>query len=516
MQETIDDFRDRLNRLTEVGIAISAELNLDVLLEKIVHHARELTRADAGTLYLLQDGALHFKIVQNATLGVYEGGTDRYINLPPVALDKANVSAYVALTRTTVNVPDVYASEQFDFTGPRKYDARTGYRSKSMLVTPMVGHAGELIGVLQLMNATDPATGEIGAFPDGMVDLTRALASQAAVAIANASLVEETKALFESLIRVLAVAIDAKSRYTGNHVQRVAEFTMWIARAINDTKEGRFAGFTFTADELEELRLAGWLHDVGKVTTPVWVMDKSTKLETIIDRIEMVKLRYELFRRMAELKAAQAKLAFAGTAAGPAAAAIDQELAADLKRMDEEIKFIADCNKPGEFMDDGKLKRLEEVAKRLCACGEVSQPAITSNEKYNLSIRKGSLTSEELGLMRDHVVWSKRMLDEVPFKRSLQNVPLYAGQHHEKLDGSGYPNGLKGDQIPIQSRIVAIADFYEALSAKDRPYKPAMPVEKIFAILKSAADKGEIDKDILDLITRDKVHEKFEAAYDAV
>ena len=245
----------------EIGIAISAELNLDVLLETIVHHARELTRADASTLYMLQNDMLHFKIVQNSSMGVFEGGTGKYINLPPVPLEKSNVSAYAAITRKTVNIADVYESEEFDFTGPRKYDAKTGYRTKSMLVVPMEDHEGGLIGVLQLINALHPETGKVIAFPDGIVDIVRALASQAAVAILNANLVQETKDLFESLIRVLAVAVDAKSPYTGNHVQRVAEFTMWLARAVNDAEEGPLADVRFTDDQLlqhpSQSRLAG-------------------------------------------------------------------------------------------------------------------------------------------------------------------------------------------------------------------------------------------------------------------
>jgi HD-GYP domain-containing protein (c-di-GMP phosphodiesterase class II) len=518
MKNSIDHIKTQISRLIEIGIALSAELNLNALLEKIVYYARELTHADGGTLYLFQDNKLHFKILQNETLGIFKGGkTGEDINLPPVPLQESNVSAYAALTRSIVNIDDVYESKEFDFTGPREYDAKTGYRSRSMLVVPMEDHEGELIGVLQLMNAIDPQSRVVTRFSNAVVDITRAFASQAAVAISNAHLIQETKALFESLVQVLAVAVDAKSPYTGNHIQRVAELTVWLARAINDAKSGPFADVHFSEEEMEEIRLSGWLHDVGKVTTPVWVMDKATKLESLFDRIELIKTRFDLIKATLKAEALQRKIHLLQKQRSPNDfPQIEHELELRLRELDDEKEFLAQCNQPGEFMDEDRLNRLECIAKKRFTHDGIERPYLTEDELDSLSVRKGSLTRKEIDTMRDHVRWTKRMLEEVPFRRHLKNVPLFAGQHHEKMNGSGYPSGLKAKDLPLQSRLLAISDFYEALSAKDRPYKKKkMSTNQILTILRSAADRGEIDKDILELMIKEKVYEKFEESYDA-
>jgi len=507
---------NQLNRLIDIGIALSAELDLDRLLEKIVQYTRELTHADAGTLYLLIQGKLHFKIIQNDSLGISKGGTGSYINLPPVELDKTNVSAYTAITGETVNIDDVYESEDFDFTGPRKYDATTGYRSRSMLVVPMKNHKGECIGVLQLLNATDPSSGTIIPFPPEIVDCVRALTSQAAVSITNATLIKETKDLFESLIKVLAVSVDAKSHYTGNHVQRVAELNVWLARAVNETGTGPLKDIHFSEKEMEEIRLAGWLHDVGKIVTPVWVMDKSVKLESIVDRIGLLKLRFELIKSLSAIHAYRKKTEIleSGGDTDKECRRIDADLEHELQESDDMFRFIEECNQPNQFMEDEKIEKLSKIAERTYTLNGEEHPYLTQDELHNLQTRKGSLTREQMDIMRDHVVWTGKMLNEIPFKGPLKHVPLFAAQHHEKINGTGYPGGISDSDIPIQSRILAISDFYEALSAKDRPYKKPMPEEKIISILTSAAEHGEIDKDILDTMIEQKIHTRFEQEYE--
>ncbi|TLM98379.1 GAF domain-containing protein, partial [bacterium] len=285
----------RTQKLLEIGIALSAETDLKKLLEKIISYARELTGADAGTLYAVSGENLEFKIIQNDTLGISLGGPgSEPITLAPVPITKSSVSGYVAVTGQMVNIADVYESSEFDFTGPRRYDEKTGYRSKSMLVVPMRDHQGEIIGVLQLLNAKDEATGETIAFPREVEPIASAFASQAAVSLNNAKLISEVRDLFESLIRVMATAVDAKSPYTGNHVHRVAKLNTMLAQAICDSREEPFRDMCFTADEMEEIRLAGWLHDVGKLTTPTYVMDKATKLQGVNDRVELLRLKFEL------------------------------------------------------------------------------------------------------------------------------------------------------------------------------------------------------------------------------
>ena len=511
------DARRQISQLTEIGIALSAELNLDALLEKTLHHARELTRADAGTLYLLLGGQLHFKILHNESLKVFKGGTTGVaVDLEPVKLDMANVSAYAAIQGKTIHIEDVYRSAEFDFSGPRKYDKMTGYRSRSMLVVPMKNHHGDVIGVLQLINATEPETGAVGAFSDEAVNLAEALASQAAVAITNASLVEEIKNLFDSLIRVLATAIDMESPYTGNHVQRVAELNVVLAKAINEKRDGPFAGVHFTDEQLEEIRLAGWLHDVGKITTPVWIMDKATKLESIYDRIGLIETRFGFIRRGMEIAALEKKNEILRRGGSEEEMArLDGELERQRGALKDDLDFLRRCNQPGEFMEDAKLKRLQEIAKKTYVEDGAEKPLLTEDEAHNLSIRKGTLTEEQLKIMRDHVILTERMLSQIPFSGYLRNVPVYAAQHHERLDGKGYHKACKAEQLSLPARILAIADFYEALSAKDRPYKKPMSEEVILSILQKAADAGEIDKDVLELLTKDKIHHQFEEAYQA-
>jgi HD-GYP domain-containing protein (c-di-GMP phosphodiesterase class II) len=454
--------------------------------------------------------------MQNDTLGIYKGGTTgEPISLDPVRMEKTNVSAYAALLRQTVRVEDVYDElDEFDFSGPRRYDALTGYHTRSMLVVPMKNHQDEVIGVLQLINAVDPETRQVTGFSDGSVNLAEALASQAAVAISNANLIEETRNLFESLIQVLATATDQKSHYTGNHIQGVAEFNVFLARAINAKTDGPFAHVRFTEKELDEIRIAGWLHDVGKITTPEWVMDKSTKLEGIFDRSELIRERFENKRLLLEIERLKRRND-PGSSSPEEVETAEREYAERLQALEADLEFVLACTQPTQRMDPRAVERLNAIAHQCVEEKDGPHALLTDTELHNLSVARGTLTQEQIAVMRDHVTMTARMLEQVPFRHHLKNVPLYAAQHHERLNGTGYPLGLKGDQIPLQSRILAIADFYEALAAKDRPYKKALPEEKLIEILQAAADSGEIDSDILKLITEDKLHRQFEAEYEA-
>jgi len=302
---------DQIRRLNQIGTALSAEKNLDRLLEMIVDEARKFTNADGGTLYMMSDDEeeLHFAIVQNTSLNVRMGGTGGKITWPSVRLknldgkpNHANVSAYAAITGQVVNISDVYHAEGFNFEGTRRFDAETGYRSKSMLVVPMRNHENDIIGVLQLLNAQIEGEAEVISFSTENQKMTESLGSQAAVAISNSRLIHDLENLLESFIRAIATAIDEKSPYTGGHVRRVSELTMAIADKINRSAEGPYAGISFDEDELKELRISAWLHDVGKITTPEYVVDKGKKLETIYNRIEALKERFEILRRDSEIE----------------------------------------------------------------------------------------------------------------------------------------------------------------------------------------------------------------------
>ncbi|MBI3794800.1 MAG: GAF domain-containing protein [Nitrospinae bacterium] len=515
-----------INRLSEIGIALSSEHDLDKLLEMIVDEARRFSNADAGTLYLLDGDKLHFKILQNDTFKVRMGGTSgNEIKLPPVPMAKTNVSAFCALTGETVNIPDVYHAEGFDFTGPRKYDEATGYRSKSMLVVPMTNQDKEIIGVLQLLNAKDIKVGEVIAFGDEFVALTKSLASQAAVAVTNARLLRDMENLFDSFVTVMATAIDERSPYTSGHIKKVAELGIMMCETLNEINEGKhpdlkltnpdkFKGVSYSKDQLKEMKIAGWMHDIGKITTPVHVVDKATKLETITDRIALVTQRFHTIMEMhrAEWQARKVAILEQGESREGLAteeAAFNEQIA----KLKDDLAFITSTNKGGEFMDDGKVARIKEIASRKFVRDGLEQNYLTEDEALNLCIRKGTLLDSERKIMQDHIVVTIKMLEKIPFTKKLANVTKFAGSHHECLDGTGYPKNLKGDEIPLEGRLLSLVDFYEALTASDRPYKKPMPIKKAFEILQMEAEHNKLDKDLLELFVKAGIHEKFIKKY---
>lgn len=505
-----EDQIKHIMQLTRIGLALSAEKNINKLLEVIVDYARDLSHADAGTLYILDDDKEHlrFEIMQNDTMKTRIGGTSGVeISLPKVPLHSDgkpnyyNVSSYTALTGETINIPDVYKAKEFDFTGPREYDASTGYRSKSMLVIPMKNHENNIIGVLQLLNSQIPETGEVIAFSKDYVDLVASLASQAAVALTNTQLIQDLKNLFYSFIKSIATAIDEKSPYTGGHITRVVDLTMMIAEGINNTDHGPFKDVLFNEDELEELRLAAWMHDVGKITTPENVIDKSTRLQAIFDRIHLVETRFQMIANSIENKYLQRKIELLqnGIIDESKIEIMGQELAYKIRDLDEELKFIKACNNPGEFMGDEKIDRIKKIAKKNYVSPDGEYPYLTEDEVENLCIRKGSLTDKERNIIENHAGMTLKILNELPFPAKLANVPEFASSHHEKLDGSGYPRGLSEKELSLQSRIMAIADVFEALTAKDRPYKEPMKLSKAVKIMEFMKQDKLIDGDIYDL-----------------
>ena len=499
-----------IKQLAEIGLALSAEKNISKLLEMIVDEARDLSNADAGTLYIVDDDKMHlcFEIMQNDTMKTRMGGTSGIeITLPKVPLyingqpNHSNVSSYTALTGEIVNIPDVYEAEGFDFTGPKKYDLTTGYRSKSMLVIPMKNHENEIIGVLQLLNAKDIKTGELVSFFTEYVNLVASLASQAAVALTNTQLIQDLKNLFYSFIKSIATAIDEKSPYTGGHIKRVVFLTMMLAEEINKAADGPFKDIYFNEDEMEELRLAAWMHDVGKITTPEYVVDKSTKLQTISDRISLIETRFYLIAKLIENKYLNQKIKVLkkGENIKTEIQRIDQKLGDETGLLYNELDFIKTCNNPGESMDDDKITRIKEIAEKIYLLDNKKHYYLTEDEVKNLCIRKGSLTKEERKIIENHATMTLKMLKQLPFPRKLANVPEYAAAHHEKLDGSGYPRGLTEKEMPFQSRIMAVADIFEALTAKDRPYRKPMKLSQALKIMGFMKKDKHIDPDIYDL-----------------
>jgi HD-GYP domain-containing protein (c-di-GMP phosphodiesterase class II) len=500
-----------IHRLIEIGISLSSERNLDALLEKIVDAAIEITNSDGCTIYIKKGAFLYFTVSKNISQGLKVGGLSGLPSkVPPVPLSPSFVSSYAAITRKTVNIPDVYTSEEFDFRGPKEYDKKMNYKSFSMLVTPLLDYQNEVIGVLQLLNAISRDTGEVITYPKKYEALAKALASQAAVAISNVTLIRETEKLFESLLEVMATATDARSKYTHGHIRRVAGLSLELADAINEADTGPFASLSFNADDLNELRIAAWMHDIGKIVSPQHIMDKSMKLETIVDRSDFIRARYDVIKLLAVQSnyAKKIELLKTGKSAGETAF-LDEELSREITQIEDEAKFVLACNNPNENMADEKVARLKNIASQMYSVDGVVYPRLTQDELLNLSIKKGSLTEEERKIMQSHVDVTIKMLDKIPFSRKLNNVPLYAGSHHECLDGSGYPKGLKAEQMPVQSRILAVTDFLEALTAADRPYKKALPMDLVWKILQSEVDKNHLDGGLLQLIREKNVYERF-------
>ena len=499
------DLGERLEKLNLIGASLSAERDINRLLELILAAAKSITGADGGTLYrVADDKTLRFEIVRTTSLRYYLGGTSgNPVPFYPIQLyrdgepNHSMVAAHAALTGRTVNIADAYGAEGFDFSGTRAFDAKTGYRSKSFLTVPMRNHEHETIGVLQLINAADPRSGEIVAFSASDQRLAESLASQAAIVLSNRQLINQLEQLFESFINLINSAIDEKSPYTGAHCQRVPQLTMMLAEAVNDTHEGPLSKFQMTDKDRYELKIAGLLHDCGKVTTPVHVVDKATKLETIYDRITLIDTRFEVLKRDLEIQALRGELD-------------ERKLRVRLRELDDDRRFLHACNMGSERMKDEDIARVKRIAAyrwRDVAGHEAN--FLSDDEVKNLTIRAGTLTEEERKIINHHIVATIKMLEALPWPKHLANVPEYAGGHHERMDGRGYPRGLKREQMSVQARCMGIADIFEALTARDRPYKKGKTLSESLEILGRMKLNHHVDPDLFDIFVRKKVYRRY-------
>jgi HD-GYP domain-containing protein (c-di-GMP phosphodiesterase class II) len=496
---------EQIRKLNAIGIALSSEHNLNKLLEMIVTEARHFTHADGGSLYIKEDDKLHFRVAQTASLQKRDGKTPFTSFYLP--LSKESIAGYVAITGSVLNIPDVYEiPPTVEYRVNKHFDRQNNYRSKSMLVVPMRDHHDEIIGVLQLINSMD-GRGEVAPFEPEFESIILSLASQAAVAIRNVRLIEEIRNLFKSLVRYSATAIDARSPHTAGHSGRVAKYCVRIAKAINEDTEGRLGKIYFTQEEIEELRMAGWLHDIGKIGVRESVLEKTTKLtddqmQVIAERFESIKfgLRNTLLENKLQLLASggeQSKLR-----------ALECATAKEIAAIDDALAFLRRINVPG-FLTEEDRARLKELAEKtyLNLRGERCY-FLTAKEYENLSVIRGNLTEAEYKEVQSHVEHTLNILKKIPFTKDLQNIAHHAAGHHEYLDGSGYPLGLKGDEITIQSRIMCIADIFDALSSPDRPYKKAIPIEKTLEILRAEVRAGKLDGDIVELFIRKKLYQR--------
>lgn len=503
-------YPDHIKRLTEIGVALSAEKNINRLMEMILSEARAFTNADGGTLYIMSDdeSELLFTIIQNDSINVQMGGTKGRITWPCVKMknndgspNHSNVSSHAAITGQAVNIEDVYSAEGFNFSGTKEFDRENGYRSKSMMVVPMRNHENEIIGVLQLINALDPKTGEVISFSRQSEAMTLSLASQAAVALTNNQLIHDLESLLESFIKAIASAIDEKSPYTGGHIRRVAKLTMAIAHKINEVKSGPFADFRFSTDQLKELRMAAWLHDIGKIATPEHIVDKSKKLETVHDRINEIKTRIEIIKKDYLMTAKAAVKIKAQSKFNV------KNIQKEIKALDEERRFLEKINTGTEYTDNKDIAKIKKIAKRKWKLSGRLKPLLTKDEIYNLSAPSGTLNEKEKKVVINHAAITKKMLSQLPFPKKMRRIAQYASAHHEKIDGTGYPAGLKGNDISLQARIIALADIFEAITAKDRPYKKGKSAAEALKIMKDMVRDNHIDANIFELFVKEKIYQ---------
>lgn len=466
--------QEQMKKVLEIGVKLSSEQDLERLLEEILSCVMELAQCDAGTLYLLDGDMLRFRISQNHTLKNYSNGA----GMPPVPLERGNVCALALLEDRTICIEDVYHSGAYDFSGPRKYDALNGYHTQSMLVVPMRSRGGERLGVLQLINAMD-SQGRVCPFVPEMTLVLESVASQAALAVQNVRYLQEIKELFNSFVRVMSTAIDERSRYNAEHSRRMAQcggrFIDWLNRQAEERGEEP----PFSLEHKEELLMTVWLHDVGKVAAPLEVMDKAERLTPIQkerwrDRLSRIWLcrRIDCLEGRAdreELDALRAAL---------------QEAAERVDRIDR-----------AEFVTDEEAAWLEELRKRTYTDQDGTEQRWLAEEEYRmLSIRKGTLSPEEREMMQKHVVLTEKLLSQIHFTPELSHVPAWAAAHHEKLNGKGYPKGLKAEEIPYEVRMLTILDIFDALAAEDRPYKKAKTPEQAIQILNFGVRDSELDK----------------------
>ena len=506
----------QFEKLIDISIALSYEKDTAQLLEKILSSAKNIALADGGSLFLKRGNLLTIEIFQSDSLGLsFNDCNSNFLDKPSVPLYLAdgkpnlhNVVSYAYHTDSSVNIQDAYDTTKFDFSGTKVFDQKNNYHSRSFLAVPLKNHQGDTIGVLQLINAIDPLNKEIIEFNPDSERLIDALASQAAAVLTKQELINELEDMFESMIKLIATAIDQKSPYTGEHCHRVPELTMLLAEAAHNTSHGYLQNFQLDDEDRYQLKIAGWLHDCGKITSPEYVIDKATKLETIFDRIDLLATRFEVLKRDQEIALLKQQLAEYQDDAGLSAQR-QATLQASIAQLNDDFAFIESCNIGGEFMSDADIERLQSFRDINWLQNDISKPLISDEEFYNLSIRKGTLTPEERQVINHHIEATISMLQAVKFPQHLQKVTEYAGGHHERVDGNGYPNKLTREQMSIPARVMAIADIFEALTAKDRPYKKGKKLSEALEILKQMKETNHIDPDLYDAFIEQKVYKSY-------
>lgn len=489
----------KFERIMEINLELSSQVDKNRLFEMILTLTRELTHSEAGTLYIMGKNKkeLEFKVVQNDPLDIQMGGTKDNLTWDPLPLyledgsKNVNMVAVVAaMENKIINIPDVYIEDTYDFEGTKRFDKNTGYRSKSMVVVPLTNHEKDVIGVLQLINKTK-VLDKIIAFDKEDEAIIKALSAQAAMALTNTQLITSLDDFINAYVNTIAHAIDAKSKHTMNHISNVTKVSRLIAEAINENKTV-YKDVSYSKNDFRQIRLAAAMHDIGKISIPESVIDKSTKLETITDRIELVKARVEIIKKDLEILFLKKQIS-------------EKDYLESIEQIEEDLKFIQEANIGSEFMEDEQIDRIKLISEYSYTLNNKKLPLLSENEIKNLSIRKGTLTQEEKDIMNSHAKLSLDMLSTLPFPKKYSKVLDIAVNHHEKLNGKGYPRGLKDEDLTLEDRIMILADIFEALTARDRPYKEGKKLSEVFRILSSMAKNNEIDSQLLQFFHDNKV-----------
>ncbi len=561
-----------INRFVDIARALSAEKQMEQVLEMILAEVTSITEADGGAIGLIGDDAksLDYVLVRNSFTGIHLGGisgdkiesqsfigTDKPVSMP-------TFESHVVHSSTTLMVTDFSKDDRFDYSSITELQETGDYRCHSLLAIPLQNRQEEVIGILYLVNARDRKTDEIISFTEHKTSYAQALSSNAALALDNNRLLKAQKELFDSFVQLLAGAIDTKSPYTGGHCQRVPVLAEMLAEEAHSVQNGTLKDFSMSDDERYELYVAAWLHDCGKVTTPEYVVDKATKLETLYNRIHEIRMRFEVLWRDRIIEYQQ-KMSETPLKKGY----LKEELQHYLDELRDDFYFLAECNIGGESMEPEKVHRVKELGKktwtryfdnqiglsqeeqqRIKMVEQTKLPAIellladrdehivpryseytnpfgeegrfcmtvpkndfNLGEIHNLSVYRGTLTEEERFSINNHIVQTIKMLNNLPFPKEMKRVPEWAGNHHEKLNGTGYPRCLMASDLSVQERIMAIADIFEALTAADRPYKKPKPLSVCLAIMTKMRDDGHICPDLFDLFLKSGSYQKYADKY---
>ncbi len=514
--------RDRhreLAELTRVGVALTTERDLLSLLTLILSQARRITTSDAGSLYLVERDeaghpeALRFKLSQNETL------TSVPLSEFTVPIDNSSLAGYTAATHEPLVIPDVYLlPEDVSYRLNRSFDEKFGYRTKSMLVIPMTTHRDEVVGVLQLINrkrmmgtrltTPEAVDREVLPYDERAVELVSALAAQAAVSIENSMLYENIERLFEGFVTAAVSAIEARDPATFGHSERVATMTVSLARAVDRGGTGQYRGTRFSRTQLRELRYASLLHDFGKVGVSEQVLVKEKKLYS--SDIEAIRGRFAFLKRTAALEYERRRAEWLLRNGREGYDALVAELEGRLREheaeLDRLLSAVIAANEPTILSEEAGAELACLSRRTFRDIDGAERPLLTEEEVRFLTITRGNLDEQERREIESHVTHTFRFLQQIPWTRELRDIPRIAYAHHEKLNGEGYPRGVRGDEIPVQTRIMTIADIYDALTATDRPYKPAVPSERALDILRMEAKEGMLDKDLLSTFIESRVY----------